>query len=138
MSEMSPDHDHDPPAVGTGSACNAPGKRRRRGKPIDGRTREARRLAELERLFLAPLGDDVTEADRVQAGLAAALAVAVEGLKASIARREPVDPEHATRLANAAQRALTPLRRRTAAKVKPKGMTAREYAAARQNGGEGC
>lgn len=92
-------------------------------------------MRELEAAFLAPLGDDATEADRVQAGLAAALAVEVERMKAAIARREPVDAEHATRLANAAQRALTPLRKRTAGKPKRGAMTAREFLAARQNGG---
>ncbi|WP_372422838.1 hypothetical protein [Salinarimonas chemoclinalis] len=141
MIEEHTDHGGDASATSPGSAAGGKRKRTKRNRrvPIDRRTRAARRLAELEAAYLAPLGDDVTEGDRTQARLAATLAVQVERMRERVARGEDVDGEEATRLANATQRALAPLQRRVKAKAKGSkmaGLTARQRLEARRNGGE--
>lgn len=81
---------------------------------IDGRSAEARRFRDLHRAFIAEAGGEavVSEAERSLCRQAAALTLRSERLQAQIVRGEAVDDEQIVRLANAASRALSAIRRR--------------------------
>ena len=83
---------------------------------VDGNSPQVRRYRDLIEALTADLGEPDSEAVRLQVRNAAALQLHVEDLTARLARGEAVDPEAFTRATNAAQRALTALRRRKADK----------------------
>lgn len=110
---------------------------RRKPKLIDGRTREARRMRELEASYLADL-DTPNEADRALARQAAALTVESEAMQAAIARGERFDPDDGVRLSNALARCLSGLHRRSQGRGRPGTPSIDDYVAAISKRREGA
>jgi hypothetical protein len=87
---------------------------------IDGRSALGRRYRDLQIALADDLGgpDKMTEAERALVRQAAALTVKSEEMQGAIIRGEAVDGEQLVRLTDAATRALTAVRRRTAGKAR--------------------
>lgn len=83
---------------------------------VDGSTALARRYRDLVAILSGELGENLSEAERLQVRNAATLQMHAEELTAALVRGEPVDPEAITRAANGATRALAALRRRQSRK----------------------
>ncbi len=82
---------------------------------VNGSSADARRYRDLVHALTAEVGGDLGEAERLQIRNAATLQLHAETLTAALVRGETIDPEHITRAANGATRALQALRRRRAA-----------------------
>lgn len=117
-------------AGGTGleSAVEAGRKRPRRDrrKAVDGRTRAARRLAELETAFLSEIPNP-SEADRALVSIAATATLQAEQLRTRIVRGEPTTDDP-IRLVNAAARALAALSRRSTLRGGKRGARPKTFA----------
>ena len=98
---------------------------------VDGRTAAARRYRDLTMSFADELGGvaSLTEAQRALVRQAAAMIVQSENLQGQVLRREFVDTEQLTRLANAATRILSRLALKRQRRAKTPSLA--DYAAAK-------
>lgn len=116
---MQSDYVPDSNLVLANSALRAPKKRRRRCKPIDGRTRTARRIRELLMGYLAAIGGTVSPQLRERCERAAQLVTLAEDVRRKALGGRNISLDDVIRVENAADRA----RRSIGLDQKPRGPT---------------
>lgn len=104
---------------------------------VDGRSALGRRYRDLMTTIAAEAGPDLSAADILAISNAATMQLHAEELAAALVRGEAVDAEQLTRAQNAANRAMSAIRRRAAAKPPAKGDRLRAYLASQAEAEEG-